>query len=626
MMPLGSAMILAMSCMTASAQEPLPVSEGFNSFTGAGFSPTPSAGQLDSDSWVVLGLSDGAGTFGGTHTTGDFARGTSTGGVTTGGIYAFNTGGGNKIFGVQPSTDFTPGSFTLKIQNTTGSTVTGLIISYKIWYFNDQARANSLNFSHSPDNTTYTSVPALDFTTPAAADASPAWQSVMRSVTLTGLSILNSGFYFLRWTGNDVSGSGSRDEYGIDDISVQATSPEIDVQGGSPLVSIANGDVTPSTVDGTDFGAANIVTGMVDHTFTIENTGTADLNLTGGPPRVTVTGTDFSLITDASTPIASGGGTTTFTVRFDPSATGLRSGSISIANNDADENPYTFSIQGTGTATIDQVITNVLSDIATLLADPAVSEKAKDRLRDAQKALNKAKAKFASAKKQKDIKNAFANLQEGIEQLMKSGANVAGLIDDLVNAAKQFAQDAIDEAKKFAGEEEVDDEIEEAEEDFAHALQHVAKGEFDNAVKRFRKAWEHAQMALKAAGQPVLPKESEVEESDVEESEVVTDYVLEQNYPNPFSQIPRFAGNPSTKLSFALPEAGAVKLQIYDLLGTEVKTLVNEHRNAGRYEIIWNGRNRAGELVAGGIYLYRLTIERNGAAPVVMTRKLTVLK
>jgi cytoskeletal protein CcmA (bactofilin family) len=125
-----------------------------------------------------------------------------------------------------------------------------------------------------------------------------------------------------------------------------------------------------------------------------------------------------------------------------------------------------------------------------------------------------------------------------------------------------------------------------------------------------------------------FPKESEVEESEVvSDQSPVTSYQLEQNYPNPFSQIPHFAGNPSTKISFALPEAGAVKLQIYNLLGTEVRTLVNEHCNAGRYEVIWNTRNRAGEVVAGGVYLYRLTVTReNGAAPVVMTKKLTVLK
>jgi cytoskeletal protein CcmA (bactofilin family) len=123
-----------------------------------------------------------------------------------------------------------------------------------------------------------------------------------------------------------------------------------------------------------------------------------------------------------------------------------------------------------------------------------------------------------------------------------------------------------------------------------------------------------------------FPKEAEVEESEVAQSEVVRDYVLEQNYPNPFSQIPRFAGNPSTKISFALPEVGAVKLQIYDLLGNLVTTLANGKYASGKYEMIWNGRNRAGELVAAGIYLYRLTVERNGEAPVVMTRKLTVLK
>jgi len=60
---------------------------------------------------------------------------------------------------------------------------------------------------------------------------------------------------------------------------------------------------------------------------------------------------------------------------------------------------------------------------------------------------------------------------------------------------------------------------------------------------------------------PKESEESEVEESEIAKFEVVTDYVLEQNYPNPFSQIPRFAGNPTTEISFALPEAGTVKLQ-----------------------------------------------------------------
>jgi uncharacterized repeat protein (TIGR01451 family) len=127
---------------------------------------------------------------------------------------------------------------------------------------------------------------------------------------------------------------------------VTVVGPEMDVQGKG--ISIADGDTTPSTADDTDFGTADVTGGTVDHTFTIRNIGTVDLNLTDGPPRVTVTGADFSLIADATTPVASGGGMTTFQVRFDPSAAGLRTGTISIANDDANENPYNFAIQGTG--------------------------------------------------------------------------------------------------------------------------------------------------------------------------------------------------------------------------------------------------------------------------------------
>lgn len=124
--------------------------------------------------------------------------------------------------------------------------------------------------------------------------------------------------------------------------------PEMDVQGNS--TSIADGDGTPSTTDGTDFGSVSVTGDSVAHTFTIKNTGSVSLNLTGSP-RVAISGThasDFSVVLQPSTPVASGGNTT-FMVLFNPSAAGVRSASISIANNDANENPYNFSIQGTGT-------------------------------------------------------------------------------------------------------------------------------------------------------------------------------------------------------------------------------------------------------------------------------------
>jgi len=129
--------------------------------------------------------------------------------------------------------------------------------------------------------------------------------------------------------------------------SVTASVAEMDVQGNGR--SIADGDTTPSTTDHTDFGAVLVDGGTVVRTFTIRNTGTAALNLTGSP-RVAVSGThaaEFTVTAQPSTPIAAGG-TSTFQVTFDPTSSGSRNATLSIANNDSNENPYNFAIRGTG--------------------------------------------------------------------------------------------------------------------------------------------------------------------------------------------------------------------------------------------------------------------------------------
>ncbi|MEW5957503.1 MAG: lamin tail domain-containing protein, partial [Chloroflexota bacterium] len=129
-------------------------------------------------------------------------------------------GGGNFILGLQPvGDDFTPGDIVLRLQNNTGVAITALNISYDLWYRNDANRANSLNFAYSPDGATYTAVPALDFTTPQAADAG-GWQPMARAATLAGLSLAPGSSFYLRWRGDDAGGSGARDEYGLDQIQV----------------------------------------------------------------------------------------------------------------------------------------------------------------------------------------------------------------------------------------------------------------------------------------------------------------------------------------------------------------------------------------------------------------------
>lgn len=122
--------------------------------------------------------------------------------------------------------------------------------------------------------------------------------------------------------------------------------PEINLRGNG--ATIASGDTTPSAADHTDFGSAQ-VGGVLTRTFTIENTGTAPLNLTG-TPKVAVSGThaaDFTVTTQPASPVAAGGATT-FVVTFTPGAAGLRTATVSIANDDANETPYTFAIRGVG--------------------------------------------------------------------------------------------------------------------------------------------------------------------------------------------------------------------------------------------------------------------------------------
>jgi hypothetical protein len=77
-----------------------------------------------------------------------------------------------------------------------------------------------------------------------------------------------------------------------------------------------------------------------------------------------------------------------------------------------------------------------------------------------------------------------------------------------------------------------------------------------------------------------------------------TEYALEQNYPNPF--------NPSTTIKYALPDNGIVKIKVFDILGREVKELVNENQVAGYYSLEWNGTDNRGLRVASGVYMYRI--------------------
>ena len=102
--------------------------------------------------------------------------------------------------------------------------------------------------------------------------------------------------------------------------------------------------------------------------------------------------------------------------------------------------------------------------------------------------------------------------------------------------------------------------------------------------------------------------------SVAEESEVLpTVYELSQNYPNPF--------NPETTIKFSLAESQYVSIKIYNMLGQEVRTLMNEQRNQGSYNVLWNGKDNNGNQVSSGTYIYRIR-----AGEFVSTKKMVLLK
>lgn len=101
--------------------------------------------------------------------------------------------------------------------------------------------------------------------------------------------------------------------------------------------------------------------------------------------------------------------------------------------------------------------------------------------------------------------------------------------------------------------------------------------------------------------------------SGIDGSSLPTSYAVSQNYPNPF--------NPTTTISYALPEAGEVTVDVYNVVGQKVRTLVEGHQEAGEYQVVWDGKDTNGSQVASGVYFYRAQMNNFSE-----TRKMVLLK
>lgn len=151
-------------------------------------------------------------------------------------------------------------------------------------------------------------------------------------------------------------------------------SPEIDIVGHD--CTIPAGSATPDTTTGTNFGNAGVIGDMIVRTFTVRNVGTQPLNIIGMPTITGASAGDFELLSIPGSPIPAGW-EADFQVAFDPRKRGLRTATITIANDDRTEGAYTFTVQGTGVRSPEVAVVTKIKGHNRQLADgqqsPAVS-------------------------------------------------------------------------------------------------------------------------------------------------------------------------------------------------------------------------------------------------------------
>ncbi len=133
------------------------------------------------------------------------------------------------------------------------------------------------------------------------------------------------------------------------------------------------------------------------------------------------------------------------------------------------------------------------------------------------------------------------------------------------------------------------------------------------ALETTEQGWALFDAAVKWAADKTTTRAKEIKDEQQEVSGPSL-YVLNQNYPNPF--------NASTMISFRLEQAGHVLLEVYNMNGRSVKTLLDSRREPGLYNFLWQGLDEAGQPVSSGLYVCRFTVDDS----LVSTSKMLLLK
>jgi hypothetical protein len=196
-----------------------------------------------------------------------------------------------------------------------------------------------------------------------------------------------------------------------------------------------------------------------------------------------------------------------------------------------------------------------------------------------------------------DITGAVNNI-DFLKSSPAVGDQILKAFELLYNGSLIFAEMAIENADDNCVVTNCEEILSNANTELGKALKGYNKELFVNTMNHLTNAWKFAQQAMGTN----LKKEAG------ELSGIPTEYGMDQNYPNPF--------NPATQINYQLPEKNHVTLEIYDVLGNLVSTILDEEMDAGYHSIVWNASG-----LSSGVYFYTI---RSGSF--ITTKKLVLLK
>jgi hypothetical protein len=189
-------------------------------FAGTGFAAVLTAGQLDANAFAIQGLQDATTIFGEEQSGNDFGKGISSGGNSSGGIYAFEIAANDYALGIQPTgNDSIPGTIHLQFTDNTGAIATDVSLAYEVYFFNNETCIKDFICSHGSDTSDLIALSESRICSGLESDAVPAWERNVVVIELIGLSIPAGGTYIIAWTSID-EGGGSSYEIVLDKVRI----------------------------------------------------------------------------------------------------------------------------------------------------------------------------------------------------------------------------------------------------------------------------------------------------------------------------------------------------------------------------------------------------------------------